>query len=173
MSSELEIWMNSPTTTLEGRKSAINKESSRKTKGGILRSLPVFSTVPSSKSSVFGGKKQFWEPFNFFHNNWSKEHVSFVGQIQRIRSRDPDISVFTSRFLQVPEHWIFTNGCQINEIWVTQGRRRTQEELQALEWNSDKVSTTGWQAHDGRGGACGRHAACQLTARAYMGRVPS
>ena len=37
--------------------------------------------------------------------------------------------------------------------------------------SSDKISTTGWQAHDGQGSACGCHAACPATARAHKGRV--
>ena len=54
MSSELAIWTNSQTTTLEKRKTA--QESSRKTKGSILKSLPLFLTVPPSKSLVFDKK---------------------------------------------------------------------------------------------------------------------
>ena len=53
----METWANSPTTTLGKRNSA--RESSRKTKGSILRSLSVFLTVQSSKSPVFGQKSQF------------------------------------------------------------------------------------------------------------------
>ena len=35
--------------------------------------------------------------------NRTEEYVSFIGQILKIRSRDPDTSVFTFRFFQVPE----------------------------------------------------------------------
>ena len=64
MSSELAIWTNSQTTTLEKRKTA--QESSRKTKGSILRSLQVFLTVPPSKSRVFDKKKTVLTALNFF-----------------------------------------------------------------------------------------------------------
>ena len=49
-----------------------------------------------------------------------------------------------------------------------------QEELRrpSERWHSsDKISTTGWQAHDGRGIACDCCAACLAMARGYMGRV--
>ena len=62
MSSELAIWTNSQTTTLEKRNTGTAEESSRKTKSNILRSLPVFLTVPPSKSWVFGKKNSSSSP---------------------------------------------------------------------------------------------------------------
>ena len=35
--------------------------------------------------------------------NRTEEYVSFIGQIVKMRSRDPDTSVFTFRFSKVPE----------------------------------------------------------------------
>ena len=56
----------------------------------------------------------------------TKEYVSFIGQIVKISRRDPDTSVFTFRFLLVPEDLKKPrHGSQINEIWDTQGRRGT------------------------------------------------
>ena len=65
-SSELEIWTNNPSTTIqEKRKSA--RESSRKTKGSIpKKSLPVFLTIPSNKSPVFGKNNPLLRPLQFF-----------------------------------------------------------------------------------------------------------
>ena len=52
------------TRTLEKRK--IDAESSRKTPGSILRSLPVSLTVSPSKTRTFGLKTQILEPRNNF-----------------------------------------------------------------------------------------------------------
>ena len=67
MSSELLIWTNSQTPTLEKRKTA--QEGSRKTTGNILRSLPVILTVPPSKSWVFGKNKTVLRALQIFSQN--------------------------------------------------------------------------------------------------------
>ena len=64
MSSELEIWTNSPTTTLEKR------EALKKALGNYREhpeeSTGVFLTVPSSKSPVFTKKKPVVRPLQKF-----------------------------------------------------------------------------------------------------------
>ena len=42
------------------------QENPRKTPGSTLKSLPVFSTVPPSKTSIPGQETQFLEPRNIF-----------------------------------------------------------------------------------------------------------
>ena len=104
----------------------------------------------------------------------TKEHVGFIGKGNQTRVEIPKPPFFTFRFLffSSPRALNFYEmGVKIHDIRVAQGQRGTQEELEALGSSSDKVSTTGWQAHDGRGSACGCHAAYLLTARPYMGRV--
>ena len=89
---------------------------------------------------------------------------------KKIDEEIPRYPSFTFHFFQVPEHLTFTKWMSnkrniwylvlVYLVWVTQGRRGTWEELKPLGWNSDEVSMTGWQAHDGQGSACRCHAAC-------------
>ena len=47
-----------------------------------------------------GGKEKDKKKRDKITKSKTKEHVSFIGQIPKIRSRDPDTSVFTFRFFQ-------------------------------------------------------------------------
>ena len=61
------------TTTLEKRKTT--PESSSKTPGSILKSLPVFLTVPSSEARIFGKKLSSEALEKKSHNNWSRTQI--------------------------------------------------------------------------------------------------
>ena len=74
MSSELAIWTNSQTInrTLEKKRNTAPKKTLGKLRGSILRSLPVFLTVPPSISRVLGEKARFLRGLQYFSTlRWS------------------------------------------------------------------------------------------------------
>lgn len=86
MSSELAVWANIRTTTLDEWKTAL--ECPRKTNGSILRNVPVFSTVLPSKSRVLGGRESSRQKRQFLAAEKLLQKLAVVITLSgRIRAR--------------------------------------------------------------------------------------